>query len=203
MKRTMGFVLGAVMLFSCVACAKAPSADTAQPAEPQAQTPVREEGMNKKVLVAYFSHSGNTAAVARQIAAKTGADLYRIETQTPYPDAYGDLLDTAKEEIRSGVKPALKGPLPDLAGYDIVFIGSPNWWGTYAPAVGSFVAQSPLQGKTVALFFTHGGGGMQNCARDLQKQISGATLAQPAAFPGRSGGASPEALDKWLKLLGF
>lgn len=204
MKKTMTIVLCLVGVLACAACAKAPSAEAELPSAPaQTQAPEQEKTMTKKVLVAYFSQSGNTAAVARQIAQKTGGDLYRIETQTPYPSDYSTLLDQAKQEIRSGAKPALKGALPAVQEYDVIFIGSPNWWGTYAPALTSFVAQSNLQGKTVVPFFTHGGGGMQNCERDLKKQLSGATVAQGAAFPGRAGGASESALNDWLSKLGF
>lgn len=204
MKKIFTVMLAFVGVLACAACAKAPAEQAQQPASPaQSQATKQESAMNKKVLVAYFSQSGNTAAVARQIAQKTGGDLYRIETQTPYPSDYGTLLDQAKQEIRSGAKPALKGNLPPVQDYDVIFIGSPNWWGTHAPALSSFVAQSNLQGKTVVPFFTHGGGGMQNCERDLKKQLSGATVAQGAAFPGRASGASESALEEWLAKLGF
>lgn len=201
MKKILTVLLSGAAAFACAACAQEPSA--AQAEVPAQQAPLQENVMNKKVLVAYFSQSGNTAAVARQIAQKTGGDLYRIETQTPYPSSYSELLDKAKEEIRSGTKPALKGELPSVEEYDIVFLGSPNWWGTYAPALGSFVAQSNLQGKTVVPFFTHGGGGMQSCARDLQKLLSCANVAAAAAFPGRADGAKESALNEWLGKLGF
>lgn len=203
MKRTM-MIWAFVGMLACASCAKAPSAQEQPAAAPtQNQASLQENSMNKKVLVAYFSQSGNTAAVAQQIAQKTGGDLYRIETQTPYPSDYSTLLDQAKQEIRSGAKPALKEAVPALQEYDVIFLGSPNWWGTYAPALNSFIAQSNLQGKTVVPFFTHGGGGMQNCERDLKKQLTGAVVAQGAAFPGRSGGASESALNEWLSKLGF
>ncbi len=203
--------LAAVCLVGLLACSPTPQAtatsddqQASTPTAAQAQTnPVSEESMQQKVLVAYFSYSGNTAAVARQIANKTGGDLYEIRTQAAYPAEYNQLLDQAKSEIRSGFHPLLQEPLPDSSKYDTVFIGSPNWWGTYAPAAGAFIAKYDWSGKTAVPFFTHGGGGMQNCARDMQKQLMGATVAQAAAFRGRANGAKEVDLSEWLSKIGF
>ena len=80
-----------------------------------------------KVLVAYFSHSGNTRAMARQIAEATGGDLFEIVPAAAYPAEYGAVVDQAKKEIGGGVRPALKGRLPDVGAYDVIFVGSPCW----------------------------------------------------------------------------
>ena len=63
--------------------------------------------------------------------------------------------------------PVLTG-IPDISGYRIIFIGSPNWWGTMASPVYSFIKELDLSGKIVVPFFTHGGGGMQNCETDMK-----------------------------------
>ena len=201
-------LLAAVGLCGIAACSPAPQAEANASAPqpdpaPSAVRQLEEEPMQSKILVAYFSHSGNTAAVARQIADKTGAVLYEIRPQTAYPNEYSQLLDQAKEEIRSGFLPPLQPPLPDISGYDIVFLGSPNWWGTYAPAAGAFLAQYDWSGKTVVPFFTHGGGGMQSCSRDMQKKLRQANLGPAAAFRGRSGGADEKELEKWLAKIGL
>ncbi len=203
MKKNIYAVIGgAMMLLGSAACAKAPGAEeqakeTAPVAAPQAENTAKD----KKILVAYYSYSGNTKAVAQQIARAVGADLFEINTVEPYPAAYGDLLDRAKEQIQSGTKPALSGRVENMAQYDVVFIGSPNWWGTIAPAVSSFVSQYNWEGKTVAGFFTNGGGGMQNCERDLNKLLSGANVLEGVTFTGRSSGAPAKALQAWLDKL--
>ena len=81
-----------------------------------------------KVLVAYFSHSGNTREVARQISEATGGDLFEIVPATPYPTEYRAVVDQGKKEIEAGVRPALKNPVGDLSQYDVIFVGSPCWW---------------------------------------------------------------------------
>ena len=96
----------------------------------QAQT-----ASGKKVLVAYFSHSGNTREMARQIAEATNGDLFEIVPQSAYPAQYDAVTAQAKREIGRGYRPALKGRLPDIGAYDVVFVGSPCWWGTVAPRV--------------------------------------------------------------------
>lgn len=189
MKKIVTLALGAAL--SCAACAKAPQAP--------AQTAKPWEG--KKILVAYYSRSGNTSAVARQIAQRTGADLYEIQTVKTYPSAYREMTEVAKEEIKNGFLPELKGTLPDTADYDAVFVGSPDWWSTYAPAVRSFLSKINLKGKTVVPFFTNGGGGMQNCESDMQKQLSGVRMAGGISFRGRSSGADEKELEAWLSTL--
>mgnify|MGYP000215787765 CR=1 FL=1 len=79
-----------------------------------------------KVLVAYFSHSGNTREVARQISEATGGDLFEIVPATPYPTEYRAVVDQGKKEIEAGVRPALKNPVGDLSQYDVIFVGSPG-----------------------------------------------------------------------------
>ena len=74
-----------------------------------------------KVLVAYFSHSGNTREVARQISEATGGDLFEIVPATPYPTEYRAVVDQGKKEIEAGVRPALKNPVGDLSQYDVIF----------------------------------------------------------------------------------
>lgn len=154
---------------------------------------------NKKVLVAYYSRSGNTKAVARQIQRLTGGDLFEIQTVQAYPSVYNELTDQAKKEIAAGYKPELKNKVENMAAYDAVFVGSPDWWGTYAPAVSSFLSQYDFAGKTVIPFFTNGGGGMQNCERDMKKQLAGVNVAKGITFPGRSSGAPEQELQRWIE----
>ena len=94
--------------------------------------------MNKKALVAYFSFSGNTKLIAEKIQAKTGADIFRIETVKPYPADYDETAyGIAKEQHDKGIKPELKDN-GDVSNYDTVFVGTPAWWFEMAPAVKTF-----------------------------------------------------------------
>ena len=121
-----------------------------------------------KVLIAFYSYSGNTRAAAMQIQKKVGGDLFEIKPAKAYPTNYKKCLAVSKQEIRDGHLPPLAEEI-DISKYSIIFIGSPNWWGTIAPPVGTFIKNSGIEGKIIIPFFTHGGGGMQNCEADVQK----------------------------------
>lgn len=111
-----------------------------------------------KALVVYYSHSGNTRRLAEQIAQESGGVLLELVPQNPYPAAYRALVTQATRELREGVLPALSGELPKIDGFDVVFIGTPNWCGTAAPPVFTYLSQTDLRGRRVAPFCTHGGG---------------------------------------------
>lgn len=141
-----------------------------------------------KVLVVYFSRSGNTRYAAETFA-KTcgGAKIVEIKAAKPYAPDYGDCCDEAKPECRAGtLRPIQKIEGLDVASYDVVLVGTPNWWGTMAPPVRTWVSENAatLKTKAVCLFQTHGGGGMQNCARDFAALVEGANVLPPKAFLG-------------------
>ena len=121
-----------------------------------------------KVLIAFYSYTGNTRAAALQIQKKVGGDQFEIKPVKAYPTVYKTCVAVAKKEINAGYLPPLAEEI-DISKYSIIFIGSPNWWGTIAPPVGTFIKNSTIEGKTIIPFFTHGGGGMQNCEADVQK----------------------------------
>lgn len=154
----------------------------------------------KKVLIAYYSWSGNTKEVAEAIHEKIGGDLFRIETVQSYPEEYRATTAQAKKEINDGFRPELKDKVADIEQYDVIFLGSPNWWGTIAPAVSSFLTSYKLEGKQVIPFITHGGGGVQNTIKDLTAQCKGCNVAEDGwvGYSSRTLGISG-----WLKDQGF
>ena len=75
----------------------------------------------KKVLVAYFSRSGNTKAIANYIKDLTGGDLFEIQTAKPYPADYHACTEVAKKEKNDNARPALKEKVKNMEEYDIIF----------------------------------------------------------------------------------
>ena len=149
------------------------------------------EGEKKmKTAVVYYSWSGNTRFAAETIAKKAGADLFEIKAETSYSSDFGKCCDEAKPECYGKtLRPIKSIEGLDLAKYDVVFVGTPNWWGTMAPPVRTWVTQSKdvLKGKTVCLFQTHGGGGMQRVGKDFAEVIGyAAKVLPPKAFSGSS-----------------
>ena len=135
-----------------------------------------------RILVAYYSwsESGNTKYAAEQIQKSSGGELLEIKPKNAYPKDYSACLAQAQKEIRDGVRVELANEPVDFRKYDVVFIGSPNWFGTVAPPAASFFASAGLAGKTVIPFFTYGSGGMQNCERDAKKLAEKAGKVLPA-----------------------
>ena len=147
----------------------------------QAQTP--PEG-GRKMLVAFFSHTGNTRAIAGMIQEATGADIFEIVPANPYPESYGDVLARGRQELNDNMMPKLKSEVPSLAPYDVIFVGSPNWFNTVVPPVMTFLSGRDFTGKTIVPFITPGGGGLGKSVQDVKRLAPGATLLEGRAFRG-------------------
>ena len=187
---------GAAAFFN-VGCAKEPAAENNNP---KGTTREGTTKMDKKCMVVYFSWSGNTRFAAETVAKKAGADTFEIKAETPYNSDYGKCCDEAKPECYGKkLRPikAIEGL--DLSKYETVFVGSPNWWGTLAPPVRTWLTQNgtALKGKTMCLFQTHGGGGMQSLGRDFAALLSESKVLPPKAFSGSSIKSSVKALEEF------
>ena len=103
-----------------------------------------------KLLVAYFSWSGTSERIAKNIITQTGADSFRIERETPYSDDYNTVAyGEAKDEADSNDRPPLKNPLESVAAYDKIVLCYPIWWHTAPMTVGTFLETYDLTGKTI------------------------------------------------------
>jgi flavodoxin len=112
-----------------------------------------------KVLVAYFTRTGNTRVIARQIRRSLQADLFEVESDDPYPEDYEETVGQAVRERDSGYRPPLKANVPNISSYEAVFLGFPVWGETAPPVIRSFLSQHDLSGKMLMPFITHGGYG--------------------------------------------
>ncbi len=156
-----------------------------------------------KVLVVYYSRSGNTQYAAQQIQKNTGGTLFEIKPVKPYPAEYRKCTEQAKKEIQENFRPELMSLPENWDKYNVIFIGSPNWWGTMAPPVASFISSCKFSGKTVIPFFTNGGGGMQNCEKDvrslLAKKQEQVKIIPAKTFSGSSVRSMDNAIAEWVK----
>lgn len=156
----------------------------------------------KKVLIIYYSHSGNTRAVAEKLQAKTGADLYRVETVRTYPSEYNALTKEAKRELEEEDLPALKTPLPDMSGYDLILVGGPVWWYTVPTPIMQFLKQADFSGKKAAAFCTHAGG-IGQFFPHFREQAKSAHVLDGLSLWGTRvrDGETDLAIDDWLAKL--
>jgi len=111
---------------------------------------------SRKILVAYFSGTGNTKRLAEQIVEATGADVFRITAADPYAENPYDDSDRIQNESYNNLRPAAAEYPESVTDYDVIFIGSPIWWHNPAMVVCSFLEHYDLSGKIVVPFFTYG-----------------------------------------------
>ena len=101
-----------------------------------------------KMLVLYYSQTSNTKAVAQEIATRLGADIEEIVPVQAYDGDFEATIQRCMKEREEGVMPEVKPLAADLAQYDVIFIGYPVWFGTFAPPMGAFLSQADLSGNT-------------------------------------------------------
>lgn len=158
---------------------------------------------NATILIAYFSHSGNTETVARQIQDCVGGDLFRIVTVEPYPVDYNAVVEVARKEQKSGHRPKLAESVARMASYEVVFVGYPNWWSTMPMAVFSFLEEYDLSGKRIAPFCTHEGSGLGRSLRDLREVCPRSEALSGLAVRGGRVSAAMKDVRAWLGRIGM
>lgn len=203
----LGGVVSTLLLAACGGTAEAPEEEQA-PESPSDDA--GETSPSGKILVAFYSRAdenypgewlevGHTKVMAGYIAEALGADTYEIVPVEPYPEGYDDCCDQALAEQRDDVRPAIEGELPDVSGYDLVFVGCPIWWGDEPMIVRTFIEGVDLSGKTIVPFTTHGGSGLGNVPANLQAAIPDARFLDGHAVAGTAvDGAHDEVVD-WAK----
>ncbi len=122
-----------------------------------------------KVLVAYFSATGTTKAAAERIAGATGADLFEIKPAEAYSAADLDWTEPTSRCCRENddpkSRPDFEKSKESLDGYDLIFLGFPNWWNGAPRIINTFMDTYQLKGKRVVMFMTSGGSGIRNSER--------------------------------------
>lgn len=165
------------------------------------------------VLIAYYSRAGenyfggayrrvavgNTEKAARMLAELTGGRLYRIEQETPYAEEYSVCIAQAKRDLQSGARPPLKNALPSLDGYDEIYLGYPNYWGTMPMAVYTFPERYSFAGKTIHPFCTHEGSGLSRTESDIAQAAAGAVVTKGLAIHGSAADSARPALAAWIQ----
>jgi flavodoxin len=153
-----------------------------------------------KMLIIYYSHTGNTKYIAEKIREKTGGAVFEIETVKTYPAEYSALTEEAKRELQTGDLPALKKGPPDMSSYDLILVGSPVWWYTVPTPVMTFLRQADFAGKRVSAFCTHEGG-IGKFFPDFKEQAKNAVVLEGLdLYKPRQArkGEVDKALDSWL-----
>ena len=166
-----------------------------------------------EVLVVYYSRKGenhmpggiqvlekgNTEYAAEYIARALGADLFEIDTVTPYAADYRACCGQAVQEAKAKARPAIKGYVEDMAQYDTIFVCFPCWCGTAPMCVFTFLEHYDLSGKKIAPLCTHEGSGLANAPAHLEKSCSGAVIVPGLAIRGHQAKDSEAEIAAWAK----
>ncbi len=155
----------------------------------------------KKILIAYYTHSGNTEKIAENIAEITKGQLLKLEPEKEYPKSYIATVAQAKMEMIKNFTPKLKTEIPNIADYDVIFVGTPNWWSTMALPVKTFLKENNLKGKTIIPFYTHGGGGAGHVVKDMKNMCPESEFLKEIEIYKAGGDTLKENIEEWIKNL--
>lgn len=154
-----------------------------------------------RVLVAYFSRSGNTRVIAGVIHRSLNTNLFEIEPATPYPEDYFQTVEQAKNERERGVKPALKNSVADISRYETVYLGFPIWGTSVPPVVQAFLSSHNLGGKLLIPFITHGGYGKGDSDDILARLAPTARREKPLVIECDQERRTTETVTSWLETI--
>ena len=187
MKKIVSLFMVLTMVLSLAACSTNQSPSESAPEESSSQTnesTPTPSNTNGKNLVVYFSMPdnvddstvvidgetlGNTQYMAYVIQETVGADIFRIEPETPYPTDHDELVDLASEEQSNNARPAIKDTIENFDTYENIFVGYPNWWGDMPMILYSFFDEYDFSGKTIIPFNTHGGSGFSGTISTIKE----------------------------------
>lgn len=152
-----------------------------------------------KAIIIYYSRTGSTEAIAEVIAKETGARVLRIDVKDPYAASYGDMTDIARSEVRRKARRELSTTIPDLSGFDVVFLGSPYWWGSLSVPMATFLMDNNLAGKRVYPFITSGSSSPAGALSRIRELCPKAEVGEYFYVPGSQASGAADDVKAWLK----
>ena len=162
---------------------------------------------DKKSLIIYFSRAdenysvgyitkGNTEYVAEYVKEFINADMFKVEPLVPYAKDYQTCIKEAKERIGNA---PIRESINDISEYEVIYIMTPIYWGTYAPEVETAIKDLDFTGKTIRIITTHEGSGLGNVVSDVKKICKGANVLDDAlAIRGSSANSAKERIKQWI-----
>lgn len=172
-------------------------------ANTEAQSATEQSQGAGKVLIAYFSWSGNTRGVAEEIQSQTGADLFEITLVDPYSDDYNTVLDESQHDQNIQARPEIEGHVDNMDEYDTILLGYPNWWASIPMPIASFLEQYDFSGKTIIPFCSHGGGRFGQSQTAIAKLAPDAVMDEGLSIHYSGGGSMSSDVTEWLKTNGI
>lgn len=167
------------------------------------QNSEKELSGNEKILIAYFSYTGNTEKLANKIHSKVGGDIIKIETVTPYSNNYDEVVDQVQKDQQNNYKPEIKTKIENIEDYDIIILGSPVWWYKIANPVATFISENDLKDKMIIPFVTHGGYGAGQTLNQIKELAPDSKVLSELSIEGDSVDNSDGQIENWLQNVGL
>ena len=162
---------------------------------------------DKKSLIIYFSRAdenysvgyidkGNTEVVAEYVKEITGADMFKVEPLVPYAKDYATCIEEAKERVGNA---RIKSTINDISEYEVIYIMTPIYWGTYAPEIETAIKDLDFSNKIIRVITTHEGSGLANVVSDVKRICVNANIdSNGLAILGSSVKSAKEKVEKWI-----
>lgn len=159
----------------------------------------RTSGNSGKALIVYFSWGGNTRQIAREIQSQSGADIFEITLKNPYSTDYNTVLDQSQHDQSIQARPEINGRVDNIADYDTILLGYPNWWASIPMPIATFLESYDLSGKTIIPFCSHGGGRFGQSLTAIAKLAPSSKMGTPLSIHYSGGSSMPSDVTQWLK----
>ena len=157
---------------------------------------------HSKTLIAYFSWSGNTEGIAREIYNQLGtenADLFVIEPKVAYSDDYETVLQQAQKDQHKQARPVLKNKVENFEKYESIILGYPNWWASIPMPIATFLESYDFTGKDIYPFCSHGGGRFGQSISAISKLAPKARVKKGLSIHYSGGSSLQQDVAEWLK----
>ena len=151
------------------------------------------------MLIAFFSWGGNTRGIAHEIQRQTGFDLFEIEPVPAYSDDYDTVLMEAQRDQHAQARPEIAGQVENMADYDTVLLGYPNWWASIPMPIASFLERYDFAGKRIIPFCSHGGGRFGQSLTAIAKLAPESNMGQGLSIHYSGGSTLSEDVAAWLE----
>ena len=165
--------------------------------------PANDRDTGGRFLIVSYSYSGHTHRVAETLQRAIKGGWQEIYPWQPYPMAFPELLAQVKKEIQGHYRPRLLPVSHMPRPYSMIFVGTPNWCGTMAPPLASWLYQNDLSGKLILPFYSHCGGVPCDLRREIQALCPGAEVGEALGILDREAGDAAEQIHSWLLRLGL
>ena len=163
---------------------------------------------DKKSMIIYFSRAdenyavgyiekGNTEVIAEYIEELTQGDMFKVEPATPYSADYQTCIEEAKERTKNHNAP-IKQQVPDISSYEVIYIGSPVYWGGMPEELFTALKDIDFTGKKIRPFVTHEGSGLSSIPSQLRNICKGAEVLEGIAITGSTVHSAKSKIENWI-----